>query len=277
MVRVCCVTCRLVQPVGTVCVDCGGTRLVAPSSLTKPIVSGVTAVAKQPATGWRDSVALLATSLGVCAGVGVGALITHGVFGAVVGASAVGMLGYNKQFWRTAFRRSVRVSSVAMLPAPPAADPIRGVVKAYEKHVGDGDAVAIATAYLFDDEVIARTIEAVPFWLIDGDRRVLVDGPLRVTRASAKPMARTTAVKQLGLLGVQVRRADRERIWMTETVLRPDVHVTAAGPLTARQLADGYRDNLVDAFAGEPGRPVSITVNDPADLETPSTIEPGWL
>ena len=73
-------------------------------------------------------------------------------------------------------------------------------------------------------------------------------------------MARTTAVKQLAKLGVQVRRADRHRIWMTETVLRPEERVTAAGTLTARQLADGYRDHLVDAFAGEPGQPVSIAV-----------------
>lgn len=256
----CCVTCRLVQPPGTVCDDCGGARLVAPSSLTKPVVSGVTTVAKQPATGWRDGVALIATALGICVGVGVGALITGGVFGAAVGASVAGMIGYNKQFWRTAFTRSVRVSAVAMLPAPPEAEPIRGVVKAYEKQVGDGDAVAIAITYLFDDHVIARTVEAVPFWLIDGERRILVDGALRITRVSAKPMARTTAVKQLAKLGVQVRRGDRDRIWMTETVLRPDDHVTAAGTLTARQLADGYRDNLVDAFAGEPGQPVSITV-----------------
>jgi len=195
----------------------------------------------------------------------------------MVGATVAGGLGYNKQFWRTAFRRSVRVSSVPMLPAPPEAEPIRGVVQAYEKHLGDGDAVAIAITYLFDGDVIARTVEAVPFWLIDGKRRILVDGTLRITRVAEKPKARTTAVKQLAKLGVQVRRADRERIWMTETVLRPDTHVTAAGTLTARQLADGYRDNLVDAFAGEPGQPVAITVDDPADLETPSTIEPGWL
>jgi hypothetical protein len=244
--------------------------------LTKPIVSGVTTIAKQPATGWRDGVALIATALGICVGVAVGALVTGGVFGAAVGAGVVGMIGYNKQFWRAAFTRSVRVSAVPMSPAPPEAEPIRGVVKAYEKHVGD-DAVAIAITYLFDDDVIARTVEAVPFWLIDGQRRILVEGALRITRVSAKPMARTTAVKQLAQLGVQVRRADRERIWMTETVLRPDARVTAAGTLTARQLADGYRDNLVDAFAGAPGQPVSITVDDPADLEAPSTIEPGWL
>jgi hypothetical protein len=271
------VTCRLVQPPASVCADCGGARLVAPSSLTKPIVSGVTTVAKQPATGWRDTLALIATSLGVGVGAGVGAFVTRGMFGAMVGASLAGGLGYRKQFWRAVFTRSVRVSAVPMLPAAPKAEPIRGVVQPHEKHLGDGDAVAIAITYLFDYDVIARTVEAVPFWLIDGKRRILVDGMLRITRVSAKPKARTTAVKQLAKLGVQVRRADRERIWMTETVLRPNVHVTATGTLTARQLADGYRDNLVDAFAAEPGQPVSITVDDPADLETPSTIEPGWL
>src|SRR5450432_3623593 len=252
-----CIACRLIQPRGDQCTDCGDKQLVVPSHLTVEIVTGVTALAKPAATGWRDSVAVTLTALAICGGL-IGGFLLAGPWGGLFGVTAATVGGYNKQFWRAAFTRRPRVAAIALLP-PPVADTFEGVVKAHSQRLAD-NAVAIATTYLFDADVIARRVSAVPFWLITGERRILIDGAIRISRTLPTFGSHARALKELAKLGLPIRRVDRPRIQMIETVLRPDARITASGTLTSIQVADdgGYRDNLVDALHGDPGQPTVV-------------------
>jgi hypothetical protein len=256
-----CVACRLIQPRSEGCIDCGDKQLVAPSQLTVDVVTGVTALAKPAATGWRDSVAVMLTAFAICGGL-IGGFLLAGPWGGLFGVTATTIGGYNKQFWRAAFTRRPRVAAIALLP-PPVAETFEGVVKAHSQRLAD-NAVAIATTYLFDADVIARRVSAVPFWLIAGERRILVDGTVRVSRTLPAFGSHARALKELAKLGLPIRRVDRPRIQMIETVLRPDAHITASGTLASIQVADdgGYRDNLVDALHGDPGQPTVVVSRD---------------
>jgi len=256
-----CVACRLIQPRGAHCTDCGDKQLVEPSHLTVEVVTGVTALAKPPATGWRDSVAVSLTALAVCAGL-IGGFLLAGPWGGLLGVTAATVGGYNKQFWRAAFTRRPRVAAIALLP-PPVADTFEGVVKAHSQRLAD-NAVAIGTTYLFDADVIARRVRAVPFWLIAGERRILIDGAIRLSRPLSTFGSHARALRELAKLGLPIRRGDRSRVQMIEIVLRPDDRITAAGTLASIHVADdgGYRDNLVEALHGDPGQPTTVISRD---------------
>lgn len=225
-----------------------------PAELTTEVIAGVTTVAKAPATGWRDTVALLATTFGFFAGMGIGFAIA-GPWGATFFGGAAVLGGYNKQFWKTAFTHRRQLRAIAA-PVPPVTEAFTGRVRVHAKQLAGG-AVAIATTYLLDSGVLVRSIEAVPFWLIAGDRRILIDGAIRITAADAEPIA--TAVKELSQLGIPIRRRERGRITAHRVALHADDRITAKGHVAAMQLLDGgYRDNLVDALYGESGMPIWI-------------------
>ena len=244
----------MVQTGSRACGECGSKALVTPDELTTEVIAGVTTVAKNPATGWRDTVALLATTFGFFIGTGVGFAVA-GPWGAVLfgGAAAVG--GYNKQFWKAAFTRRRQLLAIAP-PLAPVAEAFSGRVQVHSKRLAGG-AVAIATTYFLDDGVIVRSIESVPFWLIAGERRILIDGAIRISAVDAEPVA--NAVKDLSRMGIPIRRRERGRISAVRAALHPDDKITAKGTVAAMQLLDGgYRDNLVDALFGESGKPIWI-------------------
>lgn len=249
-----CATCRLLQAASSSCLECGN-ALVVPAELTTEVIAGVTAVAKSPATGWRDTVALLATTFGFFAGTGVG-FVVAGPWGAIAlgGAAVIG--GYNKQFWKTALTHRRQLHAIAA-PIAPVAEAFTGRVQAHTKQL-TGGAVAIATTYTLDGGVLVRRVESVPFWLLTGERRILIDGAVRIAAQTAAPMP--TAVKELTQLGIPIRRRERARIAAVRVALQPDDKIVAKGTVAALQLFDGgYRDNLVDTLYGETGRPVWIT------------------
>jgi hypothetical protein len=236
------------------CSECGGSTLVAPAELTTEVIAGVTTIAKAPATGWRDTVALLATTFGFFAGTGIG-FVVGGPWGAIMGGATVAIGGYNKQFWKTAFTRRKQLRAIAA-PAAPIAEAFTGRVQAHTTQLAGG-AVAIATTYTLDGGVLVRQIEAVPFWLLTGDRRILIDGAIRIASEAAAPVA--SAVNDLAKLGIPIRRRERKRIAAHRFALRPDDKIIAKGAVAAMQLRDGgYRDNLVDTLYGETGRPIWI-------------------
>ena len=218
------------------------------------MIAGVTTIAKAPATGWRDTVALLGTTLGFFAGMGIGFAIA-GPWGATLFGGAAVIGGYNKQFWKTAFTHRRQLRAIAA-PAPPIAEAFVGRVQAHTQQLAGG-AVAIATTYLLDDGVLVRRIESVPFWLITADRRILIDGAIRISALDPEPVA--SAVKDLVQLGIQIRRRERSRLTAQRIALRPDDQIVAKGQVASMQLRDGgYRDNLVDALYGESGRAIWI-------------------
>ena len=242
------------QPAARACSECGSHAVVEPNALTTEVIAGITAISKPPATGWRDTVALLATTLGFFAGMGVGFFVA-GSWGAVLfgGAAVVG--GYNKQFWKPAFKHTKQLRVIAA-PAPPVAEAFIGRVHTHASQLAGG-ALAIATTYTVDGGTLARTIESVPFWLISGGRRILIDGAIRISPASGQRVP--SAFADLVKLGVEIHRRARKRIVATRVTLQPDDMIVAKGELTTKQLFDGgYRDNLVDTLFGEAGQPIWI-------------------
>jgi len=251
----CCARCRLLQPDGGACIECGAAPLVEPRALARKVITGVTAVGKPPPTGWRDKLALWTTAIATTGALLLPMLLENGTW--LLAPLGVAAFGYGKQFWRTKLRRTSRVPAIA-LPEPPVGEPFTAAVAGHERRIaGPADAVAITTTYLFDDKVILRRSEAVPFWLIEGDRRVLVDGALHITAVAPESGERTTAVAELDALGVPLRARDRARVAMVRAVLRPTDRVTAIGVIEPRQFfAGSYRDNVVDALTGLAGRPI---------------------
>jgi hypothetical protein len=243
-----------VQAASGACSECGSNALVQPAELTIEVIAGVTTIAKAPATGWRDTVALLATTLGFFTGMGFGFFVA-GPWGAVVFGGAAVIGGYNKQFWKTAFTHRKQLRAIAA-PAAPISEAFTGRVQAHTHRLAGG-AVAIATTYTLDGDVLVRRIETVPFWLLTGERRILIDGAIRIAAETATPIA--GAVKDLSRIGIPIRRGERSRIAAQRVELHPDDKVIAKGEVVAMQLLDGgYRDNLVDTLYGETGKPIWI-------------------
>jgi hypothetical protein len=252
-----CASCRLAQTGSRACSECGSSELVPPGELTTEVIAGVTTIAKKPATGWRDTVALLATTFGFFAGMGIGFAVA-GPWGATIFGGAAVIGGYNKQFWKPAFTHRRQLRAIAA-PAPPIAEAFTGRVQPHGKRLAGG-VVAIATTYLLDDGVLVRRVESVPFWLITGERRILIDGAIRIA-GDGDTIAH--AVKDLLHLGIPIRRRERGRISAQRIALHAGDKITAKGSIATKQLLDGgYRDNLVEALYGESGVPIWIARED---------------
>ena len=252
----CCPRCRLLQH-ARLCVDCGDatTRLV---ELVRMRVEGVTTVARQPPTGWRDHLALWTTALGLVSAGGVGVAITGSAMGLLF-APAVGLFGYSKQFWRTALKRRPRLEAVRARERP-AGEALIGTAQLFEGTVA-GDALAIATTIESSEGVIVRAIDAAPFWLVLADRRVLVTGDLWVAGAAPErddAVARVLA--ELEASALPMARASRKQLRVVRVRLKPGDRIAVTGQVRDEQLpgAGGYRDSLVETIRGEPGAMVWI-------------------
>lgn len=253
------------------CAHCGDDT-VSPDQLARPTVSGVTAITRKPATGWRDFLALMTTSVGIFAAAAAGA-VTLGPVGLLAGP-LFGALGYTKQFWRTALKRRDRVLP-ADPPRPPPGDRLLGVAQPHERTLELDNApprpLVVASLVGLDGGVIARRVEAVPFWLVLADkRRILVDGILWLASATTpEKLPTTAALEGLAAAGIPLTRAERKRITVWRTVLCAGDHLSAIGVVSPEQLAGaGYRDHLVDAMRGAPGHPLWIERLD-AELVVP--------
>jgi hypothetical protein len=245
----------LLQPDGDACIECGAASLVEPRALAREVITALTAVTKPPPTGWRDKLALWTTAIATTTTLMLPLLFGNATW--LLAPIGVGAFGYGKQFWRTKLKRDLRLVGIS-LPPPPAGESFIATVAPHANRISDpADAVAAATTYLLDDRVLLRRSEAVPFWLIAGDRRVLVDGVVHVDPAEPEPGGRASALVELNQLGVPVRRRDRKRLSMIRTVLRAADCVAALGTIERRQFFDGsYRDNVVDGLTGVTGRPI---------------------
>jgi hypothetical protein len=255
----CCPACRvLALDNARRCAHCG-TDTVPPDKLARPMISGVTAITKPPPKGWRDTVALLTTSFGIFGGVALGGFY-FGPTGALLGP-AVGLLGYTKQFWRTAFKRRDRVVPIDP-PRPPPGDRLLGIAQPHERALDLDNAPAqplvVASIVGLDGGVIARRIESVPFWLVLHDkRRILVGGILWLASANPERLDAAAAREGLAAAGIPLTRAERKRISLWRTVLCAGDSFSALGTVAPEQLAGGgYRDHLIDSMRGPPGHPL---------------------
>lgn len=249
----CCPRCRLLQPESR-CVDCR-TGTEALRDLTRPQFAGVTAVTKQPATGWRDQVALWSTALGMLGAAVAGALITSSPVGLLAGP-AVGAFGYTKQFWRTALKRRPRLGTVEA-PAPPPGPAIVGVAQPFERTVAGG-ALAIATTIENRHGVIARLVDAAAFWLV-ADRRFLVTGNCWVAGVAGRSWPRSTLLHELAAGGFPIGHVKRAGLRIHRVAVMPGDRIAVNGRPSEEAIAGlGYRDAVTDALRGEPGRPVWI-------------------
>ncbi len=246
------------------CAHCGDDT-VPPNKLARPIISGVTAITKPPAKGWRDMLALLTTSFGMFGAAAAGAFYL-GPIGLLAGP-AFATFGYTKQFWRTAFTRRDRVLPIDP-PRPPPGDRLLGTAQPHERILELANAPAqplvVASMVGLDGGVIARRIESVPFWLVLHDkRRILVDGILWLSSATPSRLDATAARNGLAAAGIPLTRAERNRITLWRTVLCAGDSVSALGTVAPEQLAGGgYRDHLIDAMRGHPGHPLWLERNE---------------
>jgi hypothetical protein len=238
-------------------VDCGE-ETSALENLTRPRIEGLTRVKKQPATGARDALALLATAFGVLVAGAAGVLVTRSPIGLVFGPAA-GAFGYSKQFWRAALTRRPRLAAVAPRERP-AGEVLIGVAQPFESTLGAG-ALAIATTIATRQGVIVRAVEAVPFWLALADRRVLVAGDCWVAGHASDhgdPVSRVLG--ELEANALPLARASKRRMQVARVMIAPGDRVAVLGRLREEQLAGagGYRDSLVETVRGEPGSIVWI-------------------
>lgn len=251
----CCPRCRLLQRERS-CLDCGE-RTAALDGLTRQRIAGVAAASRSPAQGWRDAVALYTTAFGSLGAAAAATLLTQSGWGLVAGP-VVGLLGYKKQFWKAVLRRRPRLAAVPPRPRPPGA-PLVGVARPFERTVADG-ALAIATTVENSRGVIVRAIDAAPFWLVLGDRRVLVTGECWVAGAGASALSAWPLLGELQIDGLPIAWAGRAKLQVTRIAVEPGDRVAVRGRLRVEQLAGagGYRDALTETICGEPGAVVWI-------------------
>jgi hypothetical protein len=269
----CCPRCRLLQR-GRSCLDCGEPT-TALDGLTRQRIAGLATAPRRPAQGWRDAVALYTTAFGSLGAAGAGILITGSGWGAVVGP-VVGLFGYKKQFWKAVVRRRPRLAAVPPRPRPSGA-PLIGVARPFERTVAGG-ALAVATTVESSQGVIVRAVDAAPFWLVLGDRRVLVAGNCWVAgAASAAPVPAWPLFGELQIEGLPITRKIRTKLQVSRIAVAPGDRVAVRGRLRVEQLAGagGYRDALTEAIRGEPGALVWIErLGEPAPDQASHTAPP---
>jgi len=258
----CCPACRLIQRAPR-CIDCGADT-TALADLTRSRIEGLTTVPKQPPRGWRDALALLATVFGALGAAAGGLLLTNSPAGMLLGP-AVGIFGYRKQFWRAALKRGPRLGPVPVRDHPEG-EPLIGVAQPFERTLAGG-AIAIATTIATAHGVIARAIDAAPFWLVLGDRRVLVAGACWVAGLPTQRRAVVGALlREIEASDLPLDQVGKVRLQVLRVAVAPGDRVAVLGRLRDEQLAGvgGYRDSLIETVRGEPGALVWIERLEPA-------------
>jgi hypothetical protein len=231
---------------------------VSLADLARPRIEGLTVVSKPPPSGWRDAVALLGTAFGLIGAGAAGVLVSHHPAGILL-APVVAAVGYNKQFWRMAFKRRPRLSSVPR-PSAPEGTSVEGIAQPFEAMIGTKQ-LAIATTFELGDSVIVRAIEAVPFWIALPDRRVLVTGPCWLAGSATQIRGDVTEqLAALAALEVPLTRAQRRKLIVKRVAILEGDRVSVIGHRTEQQIAGagGYRDSLVETVEGQPGAVVWI-------------------
>lgn len=265
MTRACCPHCRLLQPPARACTHCGRAAPVALAALPRARVEGITRVTRPPATGWRDTLALMGTALGgSIVGVGTG-FLAHPLLGLVAGATFASF-GYRKQFWRAALVRRPHLQPLPA-PSPPTTAPLVGTARTLDRTLATDlaeGALAVATTITAPDGVLVRAIDAVPFWLVIDARRILVTGECWASSTSPVLHDRLAAtLTSLDASDLPIPRARRRQVRVSQVTISPGDQLAVHGTIREEQLSGsavlgGYRDTVVETLRGEPGAPIWI-------------------
>lgn len=262
----CCPRCRLLQPAAALCTACSIGEPKPILALTAPKVEGMEAVRKPPPRGWRDSVALVGTALGIFIASAFGFVVTGSPVGMLLGP-ALGAASYHKQFWKGALIRRRRLLP-APPPARPAGPPLVGIAERFERHLelpascrhlAPATPLVVATAVATNDGVLVRAVDAVPFWLVIGERRILVTGACWAAGGLPDPAVSVDAMlRDLGYARIPVSHATYLRLFGERTLITPGDCVAVVGEVQKEQVAgvSGYRDSFTEVLRGHPGAPL---------------------
>jgi hypothetical protein len=236
-------------------------------------VEGIAAIAKRPPAGWRDTVALVFTGFGVFVMGGIGAWLTREPAGVLLGP-AYGAFGYRKQFWQAVLQRKPRLDPVPKLAATPG-EPLVGTAQIFDKElvVGELRGVLVATTEVQSRRgVLLRVVDAVAFWLVMEDRKVLVTGTCWIQLTDDEPRQPLAPNRyHLGIYPQMLARADRQSLVAARTTISRGDVVAVTGTVRREQLAgmDGYRDSFADVIRGGPGDVVWIEKRAAGATRTP--------
>jgi hypothetical protein len=293
----CCRYCRLIQPPADFCRDCARAAPEPLMAITTPEIGGARSIQRVPPADATDDDVMRMGAIAMAAGV-AGAALLHFPFGFLVGPIA-GWLAYRKRYWKTELVWQQHLTPVPAPRRPPLATVHTGVAEQHERvadelatpgrsiHPGPGRGehpfrlgarkpsgpatphrpppLVVSTALFAGEELLLRSVEAVPFWLAQDGRRVLVSGAAWVHVATPPPrLDPQRLLSTFGLAKLPVTRATRLVLHGVRAVIRAGDPITVLGELRKEQMigvagpGDGYRDAFAEVLHGAPGAPLWI-------------------
>lgn len=271
----CCARCRLLQPPSPACRLCGHAAPQPLLDISTARVEGLLPISRAPDGELeRDRFPNAVIAL-LCGGALALASRSLAGFGA---APVIGwfLLRGRPRVKEPAWRQ--RLEPIAP-PRPPAAPRSRlvGVAERLERTLGEGHRAALLIATEVHEEagLLVRGVEAVPFWLVVGGRRVLISGAAWAHDPRRPPAHGGAYLDQLGCPELPVSRKTRRRLRGARTVIRPGDRIAIHGELREEQLpiVTGYRDSLGETLRGEPGAPLWIEKLAPDELGAPDPTD----
>jgi hypothetical protein len=167
-------------------------------------------------------------------------------------------------------------------PRRPAGPALVGTIEPFERALpprasdrsGLACPVLVGTAIYSSEGLLLHAIDAVPFWLVIGERRLLVAagssgaGPLWPHTGEPSPIGARAFLDELGVSPLPVSRETRRQLRAVRTILRPGDRLSILGEPRQEQLTNlpglarlaGYRDSHVELLAppaGPPGPPAA--------------------
>jgi hypothetical protein len=281
----CCRLCRLIQPPADLCRDCGRAAPEPLMEMTTSEIGGARSVERVPPAS-SDGDTLRLFSISVLAGA-VGFALLQTPLAMALGPVA-GWLSYRKRFWQTELIWQRHLTPVPA-PRPPSLTHRSGVAEKHERTVAEPAALrsaplalsstphplvrqrlrepplVVSTSILAGEEMLVRTVDAVPFWLANEGKRVLVNGAM--WSHVATPPRRLDPLELLasiGLAKLPLARATRLVLHGARSVIRAGDRVTVFGELRKEQVTgvagfgEGYRDAFTEVLQGVPGSPLWI-------------------
>jgi hypothetical protein len=283
----------LLQPPAESCRACGEARPEPLRALVRPTVERRQALQSAAETPSLDEAGKRNVAIGFVLISVVGVAVTRTYAGGVL-LGAAGAWG--AQLVRRWTASIVWRHHLGAIPPPrrPTGTALIGTIEPFERTLpprasdrsGRPAPVLVGTAIHSSQGLLLHAIEAVPFWLVIGERRLLVAAE---TAAGSRTSAlwphtgepSTTGVPalldELRLARLPVSRETRSLLRAVRTVLRPGDRVSILGEPRQEQLVNvpglaslaGYRDSHVELLGPLPGSPGARGAH-----ATPLWIEP---
>lgn len=244
MNKMCCASCRVLQPPAGACRLCAH-HLVQLSELRHVRVQSVAIIPKDAPIGWRDRLELLATAFGMIVGSTVTGLLTGSGLATLLVFAGVAAFGSYQQRARPVLVRRPRLEGADVPGRPPGA-PLRGVAIQHDRTLPDpgGPALVITTTIWLDRRVLLRDIQACSFWLEVEARRLFVEPPLWLEAQEAALLDVEAALSDIGARHLPIDNQQRRELTATRGVMRSGDVLTALGAIVDEHRPElgSYRD-----------------------------------